>query len=303
MSKNEFSIRQVVELTGVSEYVLRAWELRYGAFKPRRTETGRRLYSRSDLQKASALSELTQKGIKISEIASLDFTQLSNRLSHQKLKTEIEAHATPPIVQEILNSAQKFVWEQCRKTLLTQRKKLKTPQYIHQLILPLTQAIGLLVVNDDLSIAQEHILSSFIKENLSALEADRLPTHSSKRVVLACPEGDIHEIGLLVALALIRNAGLTTLYLGPNTPTRALCESAIRFRATHVLISSTIAQNEGAKEDFLQTLHFLDQQLPKKIKFWLGGRNIASSNFSLSRSHKKIKNFEQLETIVGAPRS
>ena len=296
MEKSFFNIRQVIELTGVSEYVLRAWELRYGAFTPKRTSTGRRLYSKNDLEKARTLWELTQKGHKISEIASLSLNQLKETLAKERVYEGSEDPTTPPLVREILSSAHHFKWDRCREILLKERKKLKLTSYLHELILPLVQAIGAQVAEQNLSIAQEHILSSFIKENLNALSADYLPTKTSTRVVFACPEGDMHEIGLLIALALIRNTGVSTLYLGPNTPKVELCDSAIRFQATHVLISSTISKSEGAKEDFLKYLNFLDQQLPGNITFWLGGRNIESIPFSLRRPHEKIKSFIQLET-------
>ncbi len=298
MENGLFSIRQVIELTGVSEYVLRAWELRYSALAPKRTETGRRLYSKNDLEKARVLWELTQRDHKISEIARLTLSELKKILANAKI-AQLEDHQSPSsTVKEILNSVQDFDWENCRKILLTQRKRKKLSPYIHELILPLIKAIGAQVASQNLSIAQEHILSSFIKENLNALSVDQLPTRPSIRMVFACPEGDMHEIGLLIALSLARSAGVSTLFLGPNTPKADLCDSALKFKATHILISSTISKNEGAKEDFLKYLSFIDQQLPKNIKIWLAGRNVESGPFTLDRAHEKIDSFVNFEKLL-----
>ena len=52
----------VARLTGLSPYVLRIWEQRYGAVEPQRTATNRRLYSSGDVERWSLLREVTQAG-------------------------------------------------------------------------------------------------------------------------------------------------------------------------------------------------------------------------------------------------
>jgi CheY-like chemotaxis protein len=79
-----YSIRGVVEATGVPATTLRYWERTYGLITPKRTEGGHRLYSREDVErikwlkhhiddqgmKASAAHELLEREIaKIGEVA------------------------------------------------------------------------------------------------------------------------------------------------------------------------------------------------------------------------------------------
>ena len=118
MDQSRFSIRQVIELTGVSEYVLRAWELRYDAFSPKRTDTGRRLYSKNDLEKAKTLWELTQKGHKISEVAPKSLSHLKELLNKTQSSECLKVQPNSPKVLKILESAQKFEWDDCRVILL-----------------------------------------------------------------------------------------------------------------------------------------------------------------------------------------
>ncbi|NJL24882.1 MAG: MerR family DNA-binding transcriptional regulator [Calothrix sp. SM1_5_4] len=54
-SQEHLSIGTVARITGLSEFTLRAWERRYRALEPRRTPSGRRLYS-SRTSKNSAFS-------------------------------------------------------------------------------------------------------------------------------------------------------------------------------------------------------------------------------------------------------
>lgn len=86
MSKatDSYTIRQVVDLTGLSEFTLRGWENRYEAFRPNRTATGRRMYSQSDLQKAILLRELLLRDHRIGEIADLSVAALQDLLEEDR---------------------------------------------------------------------------------------------------------------------------------------------------------------------------------------------------------------------------
>lgn len=45
-----FRIGEVTEITGLAAYVLRFWESEFSAINPRRTESGQRLYRKSDIE-------------------------------------------------------------------------------------------------------------------------------------------------------------------------------------------------------------------------------------------------------------
>lgn len=45
-----FRIGEVTEITGLAAYVLRFWETEFPAIRPRRTESGQRLYRKSDIE-------------------------------------------------------------------------------------------------------------------------------------------------------------------------------------------------------------------------------------------------------------
>lgn len=64
-----FATATVVARTGLSAARIRMWEKRYGAVKPRRTGTRRRLYTREDLERLSLLRQLSEAGHPIGHIA------------------------------------------------------------------------------------------------------------------------------------------------------------------------------------------------------------------------------------------
>jgi len=65
-------IRVVARRTGLTPATIRAWERRYGAVEPARSEGGQRLYSDLDLERLDTLRHLTEMGRSISSVAPLD---------------------------------------------------------------------------------------------------------------------------------------------------------------------------------------------------------------------------------------
>ncbi|MEM1264127.1 MAG: MerR family transcriptional regulator [Pseudomonadota bacterium] len=76
-----YSIGAVARLTGISTHALRIWERRYGTVVARRTPSGRRIYSRTDVEKLSLLKLLVDHGFSIGQIAGLSLEELRERHS------------------------------------------------------------------------------------------------------------------------------------------------------------------------------------------------------------------------------
>ncbi|MEM9171297.1 MAG: MerR family transcriptional regulator [Pseudomonadota bacterium] len=74
-----YSIGAVARLTGISTHTLRIWERRYSAIVADRTESGRRVYSKSDIEKLSLLKSLSDNGSSIGQIANLTTEELKAR--------------------------------------------------------------------------------------------------------------------------------------------------------------------------------------------------------------------------------
>ena len=70
--------KSCIRLTGLSIHVIRAWEKRYNVVVPERTDTNRRLYSHSDIEKLKLLSNASEKGYAIGSFSSLSIDDLRN---------------------------------------------------------------------------------------------------------------------------------------------------------------------------------------------------------------------------------
>jgi len=76
-----YDIAAVCRLTGLTAPGLRMWEKRHQAVNPGRTETGRRQYSRRDIQRLTLLKALSNQGNSIRTIVGLPMAELEKRLS------------------------------------------------------------------------------------------------------------------------------------------------------------------------------------------------------------------------------
>ena len=76
---DEYKIGAVSKITGIGTETLRAWERRYKAVVPNRSESGDRVYSRDDLAKLFLLKNLVDAGNTIGTIANLSIAELKNK--------------------------------------------------------------------------------------------------------------------------------------------------------------------------------------------------------------------------------
>ena len=301
-----YSIRQVIDLTGVSEFTLRGWESRYQAFTPHRSKTGRRLYSKVDLTKIRLLVDLLAQGHRIGNIAHQSPKQLEDlalfsqaHLSASAAEGKKTSNPADIHVKKILALAKSFHFDKIQNQLGQIELSLGPQEFILNFLLKLIGEMNSLVQRRQFSISQEHIMSALLKGVLHKIISVSNGKFKPKvRVVLAAPEGDFHEIGLLIASALLSLQGYRQLYLGPNVPKADLCEAGLRFKATHVLLATTISAGAGAKDDLYKYIHFLDRNLDPNIALIIGGRNVKSHSMQLAREYHSLSTFSHLTTSL-----
>ena len=98
-----YNMKAVVEATGIPAATLRAWERRYGALSPGRTDSGYRLYSARDIAMLRWLKARGDEGMSISQAINL----LAHRRPLDTAASEersVESHG-PREAREILLNA------------------------------------------------------------------------------------------------------------------------------------------------------------------------------------------------------
>jgi DNA-binding transcriptional MerR regulator len=92
-----YHIKAVAQTTGISPSTIRAWERRYQICRPRRTESGYRLYSERDIVMIRWLKVQVAAGMAISQAVSwLDsLAEAANGLQHVTLPEVNHNHFEP----------------------------------------------------------------------------------------------------------------------------------------------------------------------------------------------------------------
>ena len=70
-SNGLYPIREVSRLTGINPVTLRAWERRYGFIEPKRTNSGHRLYSVTDIETVRRVQGWIERGVSVSKVGEL----------------------------------------------------------------------------------------------------------------------------------------------------------------------------------------------------------------------------------------
>jgi DNA-binding transcriptional MerR regulator len=89
MRNDEYKIGAVSKITGIGTETLRAWERRYKAVVPSRSESGDRVYSGEDLSKLFLLKNLSDAGNSIGTIARLSIQELKSKWENSVQLSEL----------------------------------------------------------------------------------------------------------------------------------------------------------------------------------------------------------------------
>jgi hypothetical protein len=106
---------------------------------------------------------------------------------------------------------------------------------------PLLNKVGILWLSGDVYPAQEHFAVNLIRQKIISATDQLSNTFNpkGKKFLLLLPEGEWHEIALLFAQFLIKEANHEVLYLGQSVPYRDVLATGAVKQFDYVLTSST----------------------------------------------------------------
>lgn len=302
------NIKAVTQLTGINANTLRAWERRYNILSPDRDQDGRRVYDKKDLEKVNLLWTLVRNGHLIGTLAGLNVSQLKALNSeHENLN---QSEDLKPVMtsedskhkhlNQIIKALKEFDLDQVQAVLQSTRFDFSPRLIVTDLVLPLLREVGELVSESKISISQEHLISSLMRDYLGQIYQSLTPYDykvklKSKRIALTTREGDLHEFGILLAAILCRINNIQTFYFGPNMPANDLVEACHNFKIDSLILAfAKLPENKEfiTPEKYVQTL---DKKLPVKIKIFTGGG--LSSTLKIQNEKRQVINFSSLAEL------
>ena len=218
----QYSIEQFSKITGFSKLLIRTWENRYNLFVPGRSSTNIRFYSDATLVKGLNIVILREKGLKISKISMMNDYEIES-LVRDISKEEGSAYFTKQL-NKVIEAGLTFNSDLFNRTIDDSFTKFGTLYVYVNILLPAMTRIGYLWLTKEILPSQEHFLSELIKQKLySHIGNVNISINDNiENWVLFLPEGEHHEIGLLVAHLLLLEKNNRVIYLGQSVPVDSL---------------------------------------------------------------------------------
>lgn len=223
------NIAALARRTGVGADTLRKWEQRYGILRPQRTAGGQRRYSDADIARVEWLKARLTEGYRIGEAAAL--------------LGEGPGRATPVTPA----GSRRALYDAARRSDASEIDRLldqlfalvATEEALTGVVVPLLERIGAGWHANEVTVAQEHLVSQAVRARLLRLLAE--PRSAVRgRVVLACGPGERHELGLLMVALLLRADGWAVDYLGAEMPVADALAHAATAGAAALGVSVTM---------------------------------------------------------------
>jgi DNA-binding transcriptional MerR regulator len=241
----EYKISDLEKLSGIKSHTIRIWEQRYEVLIPLRTDTNIRYYDDEQLKKLLNIVSLINAGEKISKISKLSEQEFNEKINALD-KTGTSNIKEEMLTNQMVTSGLAYDEIGFEKAFSNSILSFGLMESYKRVFYPMLVKLGFLWSTSELSPSQEHFVSNLIKQKMfAAIDALKPPTIESENWVLFLPEGEMHDIGLLVANFMLRSKAVKVVYLGDNVPIKNLYQVADNIKPTHYL---TFAVRKNQKE-------------------------------------------------------
>lgn len=301
-----YTISYTSQLLDIPAVTIRAWETRYHAVIPVRTEAGYRLFSDQDIEDLRWLKiKVNEEGMNISQAA----TQLrqyrekcvkvaadqAERAHGAELEEQLEAHHVSEEKQQVENSyptdihsatMERLYMKLCAYQTAKAKSELDVgfsmfgyEATICRVLIPMMLKVGSDWEEGRISIAQEHFITEFVSQRCYGFFQsfpidDRMP-----RALAFCPSGELHHVGLLLFSLFLRSKGLDVIYLGPNTPEDGI-EDIVRERDIEMV--SISLNDPELLPNALKIIDCLQMSFPNLV-FAFGGKGFSGMDEPYNR--------------------
>jgi len=313
MSKEEekyFNIQTAAQLSGLSAHTIRAWEKRYQALTPERSETGRRLYSSQEVERLSLLARLTNLGSSIGQIAKLPDHELKeihdkllntgtefNNYKNEGKKISLNVEQTRVKLFDALKNYQVDVVSQ----LIGDAKvALKPRQFTFDILSPVVNEVKLMLEEGRIQTAQFKALAALIKFHAGTLIYSHYEKNvkSPNRIVLGSLENDHNVIDLMMCALLCCHHSMNFYYLSASLPAISMIE-ALKATESNILIIS-LSSERAQESDIPALLSELSDGVKTKSEIWLVGEfDEVKIHLSKYKNIKKVASLESLDSLIG----
>lgn len=285
-------MRVVIQRTGLSADLLRAWERRYGVVAPTRSEGGQRLYSDEDVERLTLLRRATVAGRAISQVSALPLPDLEALVAEDEAELAAREaaggarpHAAQPFLEAALRAVERLDVADLEAQLRRAAMQLGSAPAIDDVVTPLLREVGERWHRAQITPAHEHMASAAIRRVLSWMAAAALVPHHAPLVVVATPVNQRHELGAKIVATTAATEGWRVLFLGADLPADAVAAAAAQAGASAVALSLIFPEHDPALVGDLAAMRRL---LPAHVAVLAGGPAAVANEAPLAEAGVRV---------------
>jgi DNA-binding transcriptional MerR regulator len=232
-------IGELSERVGESPTLLRAWERRYGLLRPLRSAGGFRLYGAEDERRVRAMQELLGAGVAARQAAEAVLSTPAGEVPAAPAAASIPAgDGLEDTRLRLAQTLGRFDDVGANAVLDRLLADLGVSTVISEVLVPYLVDLGERWADGSATVAEEHFATGVIRGRLLGL-ARGWDGGSGPRALLACPSGELHDLGLICFGIALRGHGWRITYLGADTPQSTLIEAAAQLAPNIIVLAAT----------------------------------------------------------------
>jgi DNA-binding transcriptional MerR regulator len=249
-TRGDLRIGELSRRTGVTPELLRAWERRYGLLRPARSAGGFRLYSDADERRIELMRAHLGSGLAAAEAARRALAEAPAAPNADAENGSAELEDAADSLRWALDSFAEAEGQAALDRLLG---AFTIETVLRDVVMPYLSELGERWAQGKATVAQEHFASNVLRGRLLGL-ARGWDGGEGSRALLACAPGELHDLGLIAFGLALRRRGWRITFLGPDTPTETLVETARQLEPELVVVSATAQRRLAPLVDILGRL-------------------------------------------------
>lgn len=230
MSGELIRIGELSRRVGVPVELLRAWERRYGLLEPERTPGRFRLYNEDDVARVRTMRANLDRGLSAAEAARATLAETPMRSS------SLIADAAG----ELSRALERFDEVGAQAAIDRLLATVTLEVMLSEVLIPYLHELGIRWERGEISISQEHFASNVLRGRLLGL-ARGWDRGVGPRALLACVQGEQHDLPLLIFGIALRGYGWRISFLGANTPLESLLRAVEVLAPSAIVASGTVS--------------------------------------------------------------
>lgn len=277
-----FNIQMAAQISGLTTHTIRAWEKRYNALTPGRSKTGRRQYTTEEIERLSLLSQLTNLGNSIGQIAHLPSLELQSiydmltdnqKKVHDTLKQTKNELNIETTHQNLLMALAGYKVDIISHELNKAKEGLSAKKFALDIIAPLLKELSRRQENKSLSLAQVQTLYAIMKFHIGNIIYSfyEKKVRSQNKVALATPEGEMYLFNILVGALLCVQHEKNFFFLSSNLQAPAVIEAVNAIQANILVLG--VQELDTLKRALPYYLEEVSSTLGEKCQVWLVGES------------------------------